>query len=266
MSSIVEIDLNLFGTPLEELNKRKKPIFYQFSIEEIKNILLHSKSYKEVSQKFGYKDNNGIISKNIDNIAKKINIKLPFKRKKDCEKLELTGQTFGELTVIKKDEKRTQQSGHSYWFVKCSCGKIKEKSVLASNLKSGKIQSCGHLRGEHFKGPSKGETLIENFFINNNLKYFKEYKIELFDETTNKELQLWFDFQVITKNNDIYYIEFNGEQHYKPVEFFGGEEKFKRQKHYDQLKIEYCKKNNINLIIIPYNEINNISKILEVLL
>jgi hypothetical protein len=107
MSSVVEIDLNLFGTPLEELKKRDKPIFYQFSIEEIKNILLYSKSYKEVSQKFGYKNNNSIISKNIDNIAKKLNIKLPFKRKKSCEKLELTGQTFGELTVIKKDEERT---------------------------------------------------------------------------------------------------------------------------------------------------------------
>lgn len=49
-------------------------------------------------------------------------------------------------------------------------------------------------------------------------------------------------------------IEFNGAQHYKPVSVFGGEKAFNLQQINDKIKEKYCIKNNIELIVIKYNE------------
>lgn len=47
-------------------------------------------------------------------------------------------------------------------------------------------------------------------------------------------------------------IECQGQQHYMPVEIFGGEQQFKKQKEYDNKKKEYCLNKNLKLIEIPY--------------
>lgn len=60
---------------------------------------------------------------------------------------DLTGQTFGEYTIIQRAP--NGNSGQARWFVKCSCGDIKE--VNAFDLKSGKTTKCqkcyGKMRG-----------------------------------------------------------------------------------------------------------------------
>jgi hypothetical protein len=43
-------------------------------------------------------------------------------------------------------------------------------------------------------------------------------------------------------------IEYQGLQHDKPVEYFGGKEAFKRNKERDQLKLKKCLNNNCKLI------------------
>ena len=58
-------------------------------------------------------------------------------------------------------------------------------------------------------------------------------------------------------------IEFNGEQHYYPIDYYGGEEAFKLQKKHDKMKKQYAKNNNIDLLIISYLEFKNINTILE---
>jgi hypothetical protein len=57
-------------------------------------------------------------------------------------------------------------------------------------------------------------------------------------------------------------IEYQGEQHYKAVEFFGGKDQFKTQQKLDKIKRDYCKNNNIKLLEIPYWDFNNIEQIL----
>ena len=54
---------------------------------------------------------------------------------------DLTGQVFGDLTVLKFDEEKSKEKNMSYWVCKCSCGNI--ISALASKLKSGKKTACG---------------------------------------------------------------------------------------------------------------------------
>ena len=53
---------------------------------------------------------------------------------------DLVGQVFGELTVLKKTDKRSSNGG-VYWLCKCSCGNIKE--ILGQSLKNGRTKSCG---------------------------------------------------------------------------------------------------------------------------
>lgn len=48
------------------------------------------------------------------------------------------------------------------------------------------------------------------------------------------------------------FIEYNGEQHYSSIEFFGGEKRLIKQQKRDQELRDYCQQNNIRLIEIPY--------------
>lgn len=45
-------------------------------------------------------------------------------------------------------------------------------------------------------------------------------------------------------------IEFNGEQHFKKIEYWGGETAFLLNNKKDNIKKDYCDKNNIKLLII----------------
>ena len=63
-------------------------------------------------------------------------------------------------------------------------------------------------------------------------------------------------------------IEYNGHQHYRPVNFGGisdkkAQKKYDAQIHRDQIKRDFCNKNNIKLIEIPYWNFDNIEEILE---
>ena len=58
---------------------------------------------------------------------------------------DLTGRTFGRLTVIRKSERRHKNRCY-LWECLCECGNT--VYVLASNLKRGKTRSCGCLRHE----------------------------------------------------------------------------------------------------------------------
>lgn len=61
--------------------------------------------------------------------------------------IDLTGQRFGRLIVIKRDISKPKGHGKPvYWICKCDCGTI--KSVKACHLKDGSIQSCGCLHKE----------------------------------------------------------------------------------------------------------------------
>ena len=53
-------------------------------------------------------------------------------------------------------------------------------------------------------------------------------------------------------------IECQGEQHYRPIKFYGGDVKYKRQVESDLTKVQKCVENNIKLIY--YTNIDNIKK------
>src|SRR5690348_8531322 len=71
---------------------------------------------------------------------------------------DLTGKTFGTLTVLKLFEVKRYKSGKNqqtkaYWSCECECGKT--KIIRGEHLTSGRTISCGdnvHIgRGKHFR-------------------------------------------------------------------------------------------------------------------
>lgn len=59
-------------------------------------------------------------------------------------RLDLTGQTFGEWTVLRKSDK-THPKGVKFWVCQCSCGAISE--IPTGNLRAGnstRCQKCAH--------------------------------------------------------------------------------------------------------------------------
>ena len=57
--------------------------------------------------------------------------------------IDLTGQKFGRLTVIRFDH---SQNGKKYYLCQCDCGNL--KTVSSHSLKSGNTKSCGCLHKE----------------------------------------------------------------------------------------------------------------------
>ena len=230
--------------------------------------------------------------------------------------IDLTGQKFGRLTVLEKDNSRKTNSG-SYWICKCECGKI--KSIKSSSLRRGEIISCGCYRIEKIMKTKEGKGLVDNLIgqrfgfltvlekdkerssngavkwicqcdcgniksiIGQNLKRTDEnrtiscgcYHMPL-GELQIKEIldnnnipysqqqsfktlpRKHFDFAIFNSKNDIIrLVEFDGEFHYIHKNFlkYSLEEQQKR----DQDKNEWCKKNNIPLVRIPYWERDNIT-------
>lgn len=67
-----------------------------------------------------------------------------------------------------------------------------------------------------------------------------------------------FDFYIQLKNGVYFLLEYHGQQHYKEVPLWDGENGFKQRQYRDNIKIDYCKKHNIPLCIISYRQFNNI--------
>jgi very-short-patch-repair endonuclease len=102
---------------------------------------------------------------------------------------------------------------------------------------------------------SKAEKKISNILLENNIKYIPQYK---FKDCRNV-LPLPFDFYIPEKN---LCIEYDGEHHFNSR--WVGKDELKKIQLRDEIKTNYCKKNNINLIRIKYDQ--NIESALEVLL
>lgn len=113
-----------------------------------------------------------------------------------------------------------------------------------------------HLRNQGcpYCNESKGENNICNILESKNIKYIRQYK---FNDCMNI-LPLPFDFYLPDYKTC---IEFDGIQHFKPIDFWGGKQNLNYIKNNDNIKNEYCKNNNIKLIRIKYNH-KNIEKLL----
>jgi hypothetical protein len=61
---------------------------------------------------------------------------------------------------------------------------------------------------------------------------------------------------------DIMFVEYNGEQHYKPIERWGGVKGLEDVQRRDRIKADFAQANGLHLIIIPYTDFERIGTII----
>lgn len=156
---------------------------------------------------------------------------------------DLTGQTFGVLTVQSKGRTCKTNNGSTkvYWKCLCKCGNTVE--VVGNSLKNGTTKSCGCIK-------SFGEQKIAQLLRENGLQFEKE---KTFPDATSDGIHCFrFDFYVDNK----YLIEYDGKHHFQ--QGWKGED-LKVVQDRDKKKNEYCLSHGITLIRIPYTQYQNLS-------
>jgi hypothetical protein len=118
------------------------------------------------------------------------------------------------------------------------------------------------IKGNKPDSESSGERTVRLFLMDNKIKFKQYHKIKgCFSEKNGKQYPLIFDFY-LPKINCV--IEYDGAQHFRPVEIFGGEETYKRTLILDQIKNKFCSDNNIKIIRLSYElKPNSLYKLLK---
>lgn len=71
-------------------------------------------------------------------------------------KMNLIGQTFNRLTVVSEAEKT--KDNHTQWNCQCSCGNPKLVIARGTDLKAGRVKSCGCYRKENISKIMQGNS------------------------------------------------------------------------------------------------------------
>ena len=164
--------------------------------------------------------------------------------------INLVGQRFGRLTVLERVENEITSSGNSVVMWRCLCDCGEEIIVRSSALLHGYTKSCGCMK-------SHGEYYVSTYLLSNSINFEKQKKFS--DLLGVGGGNLSYDFYLPNHNM---LIECQGEQHERPIEYFGGEEQFAIQQEHDKRKREYAKDNGYRLLEISYKDYNNIDNIL----
>lgn len=100
---------------------------------------------------------------------------------------------------------------------------------------------------------SKPEKIIRKFLQENGYNFDEQVPIEY------KEHIFRYDF-VIEQENKKIFIEFHGDQHYKPVAAWGGKMGYEKRIIYDKLKEQYCNEHDYFLIILRNSDLSLLSE------
>ena len=160
---------------------------------------------------------------------------------------------FGLLTTTGKIRHYVSPNGSggsTYVEVKCDCGSAPffVRKVHLEGKHHSRTISCGCAT------KSSGELKLAQLLDKMGLEYEEQYCIP--------ELSAYmrFDFAIFKDGQLQYLIEYDGQQHYSPIEKWGGEEKFLRQQERDNRKNEYCKEKGLKLIRIPYYDFEKLNE------
>lgn len=179
-------------------------------------------------------------------LKRRAHLQLQNRKTHDFFTKEVYELTDGDYAVIGKYETAIKKIE----FLHLDCNR--KFPMEPTNFLSG--QRCPHCR------LSKGSVAIYDLLIRKSVAYELEKRFE----GCRVVKPLPFDFYI----KDRILIEFDGQQHFLPVQFGGVSKKeaalaSENVQRRDKIKNKYCIDNNIPLIRIPYWEYNNIEVILE---
>lgn len=129
------------------------------------------------------------------------------------------------------------------WMWKCKCGICGNTfSELPARINDGHVTSCG------CRIQSCGETYVQGILQEMQVDFLQQYT---FNDCKNV-YRLRFDFAIFNNYKLLGLIEYDGKQHFEPIDWFGGEDGFKNTQKRDKIKNVYCKQNCIPLLRLPY--------------
>lgn len=101
---------------------------------------------------------------------------------------------------------------------------------------------------------SNGEKTIADFLDRHHIDYVHSFR----PATLIDERELHFDFKIGNK-----LIEYQGQQHYQAIDYFGGLDNLRKQQKHDQMKRNWATQHNYELFEIRYDQniINEMTKI-----
>lgn len=173
-------------------------------------------------------------------------------RKYGANRIDLKGQRFGRLTVLHEDVTEICHGVRfSRWICRCDCGN--EVSVRTNSLRTGHIKSCGCML-------SCGEQIVS--------EYLRELGICFIQQKTFPNLvgcdggRLKFDFFLPELN---LLIECQGVQHYKPIDYFDGDDGFAKVQRHDEIKKQFAADNGYRFLALDVRsqDVNYIRKTLN---
>ena len=147
----------------------------------------------------------------------------------------------------------TAGSNKKVWWV-CRVNSIHEwESMIADRTRGYGCPICNE---------SKGESAIVEILIKNHIRFKRECKFK----SCRDKLPLRFDF-VVQTNVGVKAIEYQGKQHYEPMRFGMSEEKAKNKlagvQRRDEIKLNWCNRKGLPLLVIPYWEFDKISEMVK---
>lgn len=149
---------------------------------------------------------------------------------------DLSGKRFGKLLVMKRIDDKEFPGGkkHVQYLCKCDCGN--ETRVLAGSLRNNLTTSCG--------------CLSESNMVLNLKKYcYEKYdSVSEYRVVKNPKTNRWLPYDIYIPFKKIF-IEIHGQQHYKSIAFFGGDEKLRETKYRDKIKKKFAQENGIYIEI-----------------
>jgi len=140
----------------------------------------------------------------------------------------------------------TYASNKRAWFLCCDDQTHEWECRISTRSRGDQCPFCAS---------SKGEKEIKDWLDKNNIDYKREYKI---DGCKNKK-RLPFDFAIIKGRKLFGLIEYQGRQHYEPIEYFGGLKSLLLVQKNDKIKETYCNEHKIPFLSIHFKEFDQIN-------
>ena len=166
---------------------------------------------------------------------------------------DLTGQILNDWKLIKKTFIKDSNRSNLYlcqstikpcYFDLLSIRHLKDGYVAQAKLANKEYDKI-QISYTQPKNLSYNEKNILNLLKNANMHGGVQVKFE----QCKDKLPLPFDFIIENK----YIIEYDGQQHFKGVSIWGGDEQLSLTRAHDLIKNKFCFDNNIPIIRIPYD-------------
>lgn len=165
--------------------------------------------------------------------------RLPFDKAKEI---------FAKHDMILLDQEYT----NSNTPMKYICKHHEEFGVQYMALSNAWKQHCPHCN------TIKGEDKIARYLLDHNIQFVPHKSYDDLRGVGGGKLSYDFylpDFNLL--------IEYQGEQHERPIDVFGGDKQFEVQREHDSRKRKYAQEHHIELLEIWYYNFQNLEKILD---